>query len=227
MRRDRCSDEKKEHPRLRNTELRHSKSSLELSQCRNSKAPFNFVLNLMVPGAQKLALVITWAAEQNPSLSHQNSNSSAPSLQRDHSSVSSHADSDSEAGSGPFDILLARYFCPIPLGKQFWSCILMALLFTAALGSAVNTQICLVFATSASVASCIQWKQGRQQRHPISSNKENSYDNFDSIVGFWLVMTRQQTGGGTPSSSLYPALSRGLGSSSKAWGIRQCCWARS
>lgn len=77
--------------------------------CRNSKAPFNFVLNLMVPGAQKLALVITWAAEQNPSLSHQNSSSSAPSLQRDHSSVSSHADSDSEAGSGPFDILLARY----------------------------------------------------------------------------------------------------------------------
>ena len=80
--------------------------------CRNSKAPFNFVLNLMVPGPQKLALVITWAAEQNPSLSHQNSGSSAPSLQRDHSSVSSHADSDSEAGSGPFDILLARSDCP-------------------------------------------------------------------------------------------------------------------
>ena len=71
---------------------------------RHSKAPFNFLLNLMVPGPQSLALVITWAAEQAPMLSSRGSGGASERA----SSVASQADSDSDAGSAPFDILLAR-----------------------------------------------------------------------------------------------------------------------
>jgi len=74
--------------------------------CRNSKAPFNFILNLMVPGPQKLALVVTWAAEQAPPVSHATSPDSP--LQHEGSSLTSHGDSDSESGSAPFDVLFAR-----------------------------------------------------------------------------------------------------------------------
>ena len=87
---------------------------------RNSKAPFNFVVNLMIPGPQKLALVITWAAEQAPTTgsSHHSSpeGHTGPHFRRQLSSASSQAETDSEAGGSPFDTILARY-------KSFPACL--------------------------------------------------------------------------------------------------------
>ena len=72
---------------------------------RSSQAPFSFVMNLMVPGPRNLALVITWAAEQDPHPLQVEP--STPSMGAD--GGMSNADSDSEIGSSPFDILLARW----------------------------------------------------------------------------------------------------------------------
>lgn len=61
----------------------------------------------MVPGAQKLALAVTWAAEQAPATDHAARSSGSPRLNREASSTS-HGDSESESGGAPFDTVLAR-----------------------------------------------------------------------------------------------------------------------
>lgn len=77
--------------------------------CRNSKAPFTFVVQLMVPGPPFLSLVMAWAADYDPS---KPANMDTPIHQTEaHPAFSPRADpdSDSELTQSPFDLCLARY----------------------------------------------------------------------------------------------------------------------
>ena len=67
--------------------------------CRDSKAPFTFVLNLMVPGPRNVALVVSWAAEDPAQ------GCDRPAL---HDADESGGDTDSDSGASPFDTCLAR-----------------------------------------------------------------------------------------------------------------------
>lgn len=76
--------------------------------CRNSKAPFTFVVQLMVPGPPFLSLVMAWAADYDPS---KPGNMDTPLHQAEGSPAFSHRldpDSDSELTQSPFDLCLAR-----------------------------------------------------------------------------------------------------------------------
>lgn len=80
--------------------------------CRNSKAPFTFVVQLMVPGPPFLSLVMAWAADYDPSKPahmdtpmHQAEGQAAFSPRAD-------PDSDSELTQSPFDLCLARWAPP-------------------------------------------------------------------------------------------------------------------
>ena len=82
--------------------------------CRDSKAPFTFVVQLMVPGPPFLSLTMAWAADYDPS---KPMSSETPQSQTDGSPTFSgnDGDSDSELVKSPFDLCLARlvatFFC--------------------------------------------------------------------------------------------------------------------
>ncbi|DBA89089.1 hypothetical protein WJX77_009682 [Trebouxia sp. C0004] len=79
-----------------------------LPAIRDSKAPFTFVVQLMVPGPPFLSLTMAWAADYDPS---KPMSSDTPQSQTDGSPVFSgnDADSDSELVKSPFDLCLARF----------------------------------------------------------------------------------------------------------------------
>ena len=67
---------------------------------RKADAAFTFVLQLMVPGPPHRALVIAWAADNDPTV-----NANAMAL---HSGGASCAEDDSDSDLSPFDLALAR-----------------------------------------------------------------------------------------------------------------------
>lgn len=67
---------------------------------RKADAAFTFVLQLMVPGPPHRALVIAWAADNDPTV-----NANAVAL---HSGGASCAEDDSDSDLSPFDLALAR-----------------------------------------------------------------------------------------------------------------------
>ncbi len=79
--------------------------------CRDSKAPFTFVVQLMVPGPPFLSLTMAWAADYDPS---KPMSSETPQSQTDGSPTFSgnDGDSDSELVKSPFDLCLARLVVP-------------------------------------------------------------------------------------------------------------------
>ncbi|KAL0043136.1 hypothetical protein WJX79_010214 [Trebouxia sp. C0005] len=79
-----------------------------LPAIRDSKAPFTFVVQLMVPGPPFLSLTMAWAADYDPS---KPTSSETPQSQTDGSPTFSgnDADSDSELVKSPFDLCLARF----------------------------------------------------------------------------------------------------------------------
>ncbi|KAK9823769.1 hypothetical protein WJX72_005371 [[Myrmecia] bisecta] len=75
-----------------------------LPSIRNSKAPFTFVVQLMVPGPPYLSLTMAWAADHDPCMSGK------PQTPNTAGSVNStEVDSDDELGRAPFDLCLARF----------------------------------------------------------------------------------------------------------------------
>ena len=72
--------------------------------CRNSKAPFTFVLQLMVPGPPYLSLTMAWAAEYDPSAALGDAGTPKSPEGPD-------GESDSELSQSPFDLCLARCSC--------------------------------------------------------------------------------------------------------------------
>ena len=74
--------------------------------CRESKAPFTFVVQLMVPGPPFLSLTMAWAADYDPSARPP---SETPHSPEGHASFAGiDGDSDSELVKSPFDLCLAR-----------------------------------------------------------------------------------------------------------------------
>jgi hypothetical protein len=72
--------------------LRKKAEARCLAGRRNSKAPFNFVVQIMIPGAQPMSLTIAWAADYDPAAVAGRSGN----------------DSESEDRVGPFDLAFAR-----------------------------------------------------------------------------------------------------------------------
>lgn len=76
-------------------------------RCRDSKAPFTFVVQLMVPGPPFLSLTMAWAADYDPSKRPATDSPHSPDGSR--SSFAAHDyDSDSELIKSSFDLCLAR-----------------------------------------------------------------------------------------------------------------------
>lgn len=76
--------------------------------CRDSKAPFTFVVQLMVPGPPFLSLTMAWAADYDPSKRGPTDSPHSPDASRP-SFTGNDADSDSELFKSPFDLCLARF----------------------------------------------------------------------------------------------------------------------
>eukprot|EP00891_Asterochloris_glomerata_P006240 jgi/Astpho2/6240/fgenesh1_pg.00088_%23_51_t len=73
-----------------------------LPSIKNSKAPFTFVLQLMVPGPPYLSLTMAWAAEYDPSAALNDAGTPKSPEGPD-------GESDSELTQSPFDLCLARF----------------------------------------------------------------------------------------------------------------------
>ncbi|KAL3141693.1 hypothetical protein ABBQ32_004380 [Trebouxia sp. C0010 RCD-2024] len=79
-----------------------------LPSIRDSKAPFTFVVQLMVPGPPFLSLTMAWAADYDPSKRPATDSPHSPDGSR--SSFAAHDyDSDSELIKSSFDLCLARF----------------------------------------------------------------------------------------------------------------------
>ena len=74
--------------------------------CRDSKAPFTFVVQLMVPGPPFLSLTMAWAADYDPSKPLTSETPQSPDGSP--SFAGNDGESDSELVKSPFDLCLAR-----------------------------------------------------------------------------------------------------------------------
>ena len=76
-----------------------------LCGCTDSKAPFTFVVQLMVPGPPFLSLTMAWAADYDPA----KRTTETPHTPEGHTPFAGNdGDSDSELVKSPFDLCLAR-----------------------------------------------------------------------------------------------------------------------